>query len=383
MDVPVNFECLLSQAATILRDQDGGAMALSDPVVVKDWRRSLVLRCKVESSRAGITSVILKQIREEPERGFSDWASLSYLAGLAKAGGLVPRFLGGDPVNRFFLMEDLGEGISLEEILRGGDRPRLLAALRDLAVQMARLHVATLDGEDSFKSVRSRFPDGDALGRAKEAESWVRGRDKILAWFEALGCRPPVGFGDSLAFIADCYVEAEGFLAFTHGDPAPSNNHFNDGGARLLDFEYGGFRHALYDITAWNVLCPLPRDLVGEMRRCFRDELARSFPAARDELRFAEAWACLCAYRAWAILTWIPPDVIHTNRPWATNWGMREAIFVALSRMEECAAGISELVPSGEGAGMLLKALRQHWSAFGDVEDLLPRWSASGPRLPA
>ena len=42
------------------------------------------------------------------------------------------------------------------------------------------------------------------------------------------------------------------FLAFTHGDPAPTNNHVAGDEVRLLDFEYGGFRHALYDITAWS-----------------------------------------------------------------------------------------------------------------------------------
>ena len=370
-----DFADLLSRAELAFEESSGCPVVLSHPEVIKDWRRSRVLRCKVESSAAAIPSLILKQIKEEPERGFSDWASLAFLEGQPGAHELVPRFLGGDPVSRLFLMGDLGEGRSLQGILTGGNPTEVLVALRDLASRMARLHSSTVGKEDAFDAIRSSLPGASGLGRKKEAENWLVSREKIFAWFEALGCQCPAGFADSLAFIAAAYADAEGFLAFSHGDPAPSNNHFSQAGPRLIDFEYGGFRHALYDITAWNVLCPLPVALVEEMRRCFRDELARGFPLARDELRFSEAWACLCAYRAWAILTWIPPDVIRENRPWADSWGMREAVFVALSRMAGCAPAGKALEASHEAALILLRAMGKQWPSFDSERDLLPKWS--------
>ena len=381
MDDPVNFQSLLSLAAAVFQESSGCPAVLSDPVVIKNWHRSLVLRCRVESPVTGISSLIIKQIKQEPVRGFSDWASLAFLSGQPGAQGIVPCFHGGDPANRFFLMEDLGQGDSLQDILTAGDRDALPNALRTLATQMARLHCTTVDAESSFDAIRSALPETDGLGREREAESWLQGRAKLIAWFEALGCQPPAGFGESLAFIATTYAKPDGFLAFTHGDPAPSNNHFTKGGPHLLDFEYGAFRHALYDITAWNVLCPLPSDLTGEMRNSFREELAKGFPAARDDKRFAAAWACLCAYRAWAILTWIPPGVIQANRPWADNWGMREAVFVALSRMKECTGPIAELAAASAAAETLLKALRKRWPAFEDAEDLLPQWADRGVRV--
>lgn len=377
VDDPVNFQSLLPRAAAVFQESSGCAAVLSDPVVIKDWQRSLVLRCRVTSPGSGISSLIIKQIKGEPARGFSDWASLAFLSRQPEAQGIVPRFHGGDPANRFCLMEDLGQGSSLQEILSAGDPAALLGALRALATQMGRLHCATPDAESSFDAIRSALPEGDGLGREREAETWLQGRAKIIAWFEALGCQTPAGFAESLAFIATAYAKADGFLAFTHGDPAPSNNHFGKGGPHLLDFEYGAFRHVLYDITAWNVLCPLPPDLIGEMRNSFCGELAKGFPAARDDTRFTTAWACLSAYRAWAILTWIPPGIIEANRPWADNWGMREAVFVALSRMKECTAPIAELSATSAAADTLLKALRQRWPAFENAEDLLPRWAAS------
>lgn len=383
MEDPIDLPGLLSRAASALQESSGCPLVLSDPVVLKNWRRSLVLRCRMEPSGAGSSSRIIRQIKEEPERGFSDWASLAFLSGLPAVRSLVPRFHGGDPGNHVYVMEDLGEGTSLEGILAGGDQGELLAGLRVLARLMARLHCATQGGEDSFDALRSSLPGGGALGREMEAEKWLGNRERIVAWFEALNCEPPRGFEESLASIAAIYAEADGFLAFTHGDPAPSNNHFGPAGPRLLDFEYGGFRHALYDITAWNVLCPLPLELVGEMRRSFREELVIGFPAARDEARFDHAWACLCAYRAWAILTWIPLDVLRANRPWADHWGMREAVFVALSRMAECCGDIAGLAASGDAARGLLKAMRERWPDFDDPEELLPKWGAREPSHPA
>src|SRR5436190_1655680 len=67
---------------------------------------------------------------------------------------------------------------------------------------------------------------------------------------------------------------------FTHGDPAPTNCLTRGGTAVLVDFEFGGFRHALYDLTAWYILCPLPEELVEEMSDGYRNELMRKCAAA-------------------------------------------------------------------------------------------------------
>jgi len=323
---------------------------------------------------------MIKQIKEEPVRGFSDWASLAFLSELPEAAGLVPRFYGGDVPNRFFLMEDLGSGSPLQEILTGSDPVASRAALRALASQMGRLQAASLGKQARFEAIRAALPEREGLGREREAAHWLENRAKIEAWFLALDCAIPTDFEAGLKLISETYRQSDDFLAFTHGDPAPSNNHFREGQARLLDFEYGGFRHALYDIAGWNILCPLPADCVREMSRCFREELAQAFPAARDEARFAQEWAAVCAYRALAMLTWIPPDVLRQNRAWADNWTMREAVFTALSRLREGMKGFPPWEAVGEGAGILLEALRKRWPEYARREELLPQWS--GLRAP-
>jgi hypothetical protein len=301
---------------------------------------------------------------------------IGFLSGLPEARDIVPRFFGGDVAGGFFLIEDLGEGTSLQHILTGTDPVAACAALQALASRMARLHAVTLGKRELFESIRAGLPETDGIGCEWEARQWLDNRTKISAWFKALDCNPPAGFDKCLEHISGVFRQPGDFLAFTHGDPAPTNNHFVKGRACLLDFEYGAFRHALYDITAWNILCALPPDCVREMKRCFREELAKTCIAARDDARFAEAWACLCAYRALAILTWMPVDIIGANRPWADSWTMREAVFVALSRMKEVATPFPQLEAAGEAAGILTESMRARWPGFEDAEALLPQWPA-------
>nr|CAA9284811.1 hypothetical protein AVDCRST_MAG63-3894 [uncultured Armatimonadetes bacterium] len=374
----MNLDALAARAGLVLSRRLGEVVALADPVLLKNETRCLVVRCRVSGSGSGAASVIIKQIRDDPARGFSDWASLSFLSDLEGAGGIVPRFLGGDVEGRFFLMEDLGGSRSLGDVLAEDDPEAAASALHALAVQTARLHVAARDGESGFEAIRSALPGAGGLGRRAEAETWLAGGEKWELWFRAAGARLPDGFGTCAENIAEIYADPGPYLSFTHGDPAPSNNHVaRNGQVRLLDFEYGGFRHALYDITAWNVLCPLPPRCVEVMNRRSRETLAKSFPAARDDAGYARAWGCLCAFRALAILTWIKPDILQENRPWVSDsWTARHAVLAAVTRLEEAAAGISELAPVREAAGALAGALRRWWPEFRDVVVLSTAWPA-------
>lgn len=371
-----NLDRLVRRVQRTLEATTGHPASLSCPAVIKNAPRSLVVRCRVESA-LGLHSIVVRRIEGDPARGFTDWAGLAFLSELPEARGLVPRFLVGDADARWFATEDLGRGSNLGDLLALRDPEGARSALQALAVAMARLHAATLTKYDAYEAIRRALPAADGLGRFREAEAWLAGYRKLLAWFAAVDRMPPAGLRDSMDRVARGYREPDEFLSFTHGDPAPTNNHFSRGRAHLLDFEYGGYRHALYDLTAWNVLCPLPSAWLHDMRRSFRKELANALPVARDEARFKEAWAFLCAYRALAVLTWLPPDILVRDRPWADGWSMRQAMLVALSRLREASVSVAPLRPIREGAGALLEVLRPRWAEHVDVEDLLPRWTAT------
>ena len=359
----------------MLRQHLGCEVSLHSPVLLKDGARALVIRCQVNGPRPDVASVIIKQVKPVPEAAcvYTDWASLSFLSQFPVTRGLAPRFYGGDVDAGFFVMEDLGGSRSLDDVLRGEDAGAARSALMRLAVQTARLQAGTLGCAAQFEQRRSALPPSTFPTRHKETERWLAGRGRIDDWFAAASCTLPAGFDASLSRIASVFAEPGPFLAFTHGDPAPTNNHVAGDEVRLLDFEYGGFRHALYDITAWYVLCPLPERMVKEISRCYQVELARACAAARDEARYEEAWADLCAYRGLWMLAWFPCAILMQDRPRVGEWTCRQAMLSTLSRLHQACADRQGLEAVAEAATTLRSALRSRWPECGDV---LPRWPA-------
>jgi hypothetical protein len=362
-------------AAHILRERLGPDIQLGAPQLIKDESRAIVARAELRGSAAR-RSVIIKVIRDDPATGFSEWAALAFLAGLPDARDLAPGFLGGDVAERLFLMEDLGPGHTLGDLLAGGARAEAAAALRRLAKQMARLHAATLGQEPGFLRQRLALPAAEGLGRRQEAQRWLAGRDRVIAWLDAAGCATPAGLDACQAQIAATYADPDGWLSFTHGDPAPSNNHIASADVRLVDFEYGAFRHALYDISGWEMLCPLPRPYVKLMLQDFQATLAEALPAAGDAGAFERAWATICAYRGLALLSWVPPALLKADRPMVGDWSAREAVLAAASRTALAAAGAPELAPVASAADRLHEALRARWPELAGRDDIATRWAA-------
>jgi hypothetical protein len=148
---------------------------------------------------------------------------------------------------------------------------------------------------------------------------------------------------------------------------------------RLVDFEYGAYRHALYDVTAWDVLCPLPEDLVTLVRETHRVALAATWPAAHDEARYHEAWAALASFRALALLNWIPAGSLEADRPWVEDWSARQAVLAALFRLWRNASTVLSLAALGRAAERAFHALAARWPEIGAEKGeaaFLPHWPA-------
>jgi len=349
----------------------GAGWELSHPALVREGARASVYRCR--STAAGFDTVILKRITDAGACGTTDWASLRFLGESPAAHCLVPRFLAGNAARSAYLLEDLGGSDSLETLLTGRDANALMGALHRLTRVYGELHAAAPGGEARFLEIRRELAAPDGHGRQAEAERWIAALSKLAGWSEALGVAFPGGFERATAAVARAYAEPGPFLAFTHGDPAPTNNHVGVDEVRLLDFEYGAYRHCLYDLTAWDVLCPLPQTCIEEMRNAYRDAIRPAIPEAGDDGHFRQEWATLCAFRALAMLTWIPPGVLEHNQVWAGDWTAREAACTALSRLARISDGIEPLSPiqawSENAEGALLRR-------YPELEGALPRWEA-------
>ncbi len=136
----------------------------------------------------------------------------------------------------------------------------------------------------------------------------------------------------------------------------------------MIDFEYAGYRHALYDLTAWDTLCPVPKPWLNAMRAAYREVLRAHLdgvvPLEDDEFR--RAWGSMCAFRALAIMSWMPLDLLDADRPWADSWSSRAALLTAMQRLHLATTGVDGLEPLAEFGGEMHRTLRERWPAMSD-----------------
>lgn len=368
MTAPTDLS-FLSAARRLLQARWGDAVEPGTPTLIRRGPRHEVYRCPVNG--APTTSVVCKVSTAEESRCFADWASLAFLTSVAPESQLAPVFHGGDADAGLFLMEDLGPSLSLDDRLRSTDDAACYADLEALATTTANLHAAAVGHEADFAAIRQALPQSPGLGRHREAVRWWSARDRVEAWFDATGIDLPTDFFPTMRLVAQSYAEPGAFLTFTHGDMAPTNNHVGSQGLRLLDFEYGAYRHALYDLTAWHVLCPLPEPIVTALCDTYRSSLARTWPVFDDDETFADAFASMSAYRALAMLGWIEPGIITTDRPWVEDWSSRAAVLAVTARLAAACEGVASLSPLALGIGRLHQALQQRWP---EITDPLPPW---------
>ena len=362
----------------MLRRRFGAESRLLYAAVIRRGPRNLVAWCELRSEGAPPMPLILKQIENEPERGRADWASLLFLNSLPATRELVPTLVAGDAHTGVHALADLGGWRSLDDLLREPDGAEMVEpALAQLGTLYGRLHAATVDQNAVLAAVAAvEVPGAGLADRRAEVERWTDAEVRWREWGRRAGVPLPPGWDDAQRVVAHAYAEPGPFLTFTHGDPAPTNNHIApDGTLTLLDFEYGGYRHALYDVTAWNVLCPLPLPLV----RVVRDAHRAAFLPARPTLRpgdYAHHWGVLTAFRALAMLAWIGPDVLDADGDWVEPWTRRAAVLSTLERLAAVAQDAPSLASMSEWGAALHRRLVADWA----IADVLPPWPALQPR---
>jgi hypothetical protein len=346
---------------------------------LKAWNRAVVTRCRLRGGGAP-ASVVAKQFKAPGERAWDEWASLSFLTALGPpAARLAPCFLAGDARSAVFLMEDLGEGQTLEDTLTAINRPDApaagRAALLDLAHTVGTLQAATVGRESDYTSMRQ------SLAPVTEPVRYERARELDRGWAvleQALGL---VGAGAARAAAARnehasmvrTLAEPGDLLVFTHGDVAPSNAFLAAGACRLLDFEYGGYRHALYDTIFWRVLCPLPSGLADEMDAAYRRALATGCPSVEDDATYCAARSALALYGAWRTVIWHLHAALNRDVPWVGAMTLRAALVFHLGNAAAI-AGRDRCYPA---LAALARDLARHLSGlWGEEATHVEPWPA-------
>ena len=195
--------------------------------------------------------------------------------------------------------------------------------------------------------------------RNEEARRWQTTVERFWKWFTVLGVERPL-IDESLE---NATTEPGSWLAFTHGDPAPSDVHVSREQVRFIDLEYCGFRHALYDVTGWEALVPTTALVLGAMRTAYREELAQAFSEAEDAQEFDVVYSRQLLIRAVGVTAWFPTDIVNEDRP-TPGGGMRRQVLYAFDRVAHAASQIRSLQPLAEVVhSRLLPAMKAAWSS--------------------
>ncbi len=332
-------------AERIVADALGGPVHLGEPESLRDKYRNRVLRCPVTTAPAGTpASVIVKASvgtgdnAYDPDkdalggtawRFFNEWAGTRFLNERAVGDApLYARLLGGDADAGLFVLEDLGNGLSLADVLQGDDPEQARAALFAYAAALGRLHARTFGGEADWRRVRSAVGGQETI-REREGVRWMReNAEPFVKHCAALGVPLASGFEDEVAAVRQTFDASNGpFDAFAPCDTCPDNNRIEEGGRlRFFDFEFAGFRHALLDAAYLHLPFPtcwcvnrLPQGLPDELEAVYRQELAPACPEAADDDTFFLAMSQAVAYWAVASVSWSLEGALKENRAWGIS----------------------------------------------------------------
>lgn len=225
---------------------------------------------------------------------FNEWAGLRFLSEVAPHSALAPRFYAGNKTHGLIVMEDLGTGNGLHHLLLADNPEAAEEAAVQYAATVGKMHAATIGKQEAFSHIQKALGPVDLPDYA-----WIA--PVLLDATHTLKVAPAAGIEDELKQLTSIMEHPGPFSAYTHGDPCPDNI-IPGTPAKLLDFEFGAYRHALIEgvyarmpfPTCWCV-SRLPARVIDRMETSYRRELAKGCPAARDDQLFAQAVAAACA----------------------------------------------------------------------------------------
>jgi hypothetical protein len=373
---------IIKTAEKILSDTFGGEVRLEETEELGGSGRSNVLRCKVlEGPAEAPQSVIVKQAlawddevydpdsTEGPAwRLFNDWAGLQFLTESIGDDSPTPRFYSGDKEKGIIVFEDLGSGESLDKLLLGNDSDAAEAGLIELTTALGRMHALTVGKRAEFERIRDR------LGPRWQTPTTTEG---LLIGFaqgcNAVGVEMQPGIEDEMPAVAALVTDPGPFDVYTHGDPCPDNNLFVERGLKLIDFEFGDFRHALRDGVYGRIHFPtcwcvnrLPNYIMRRMEDAYRAELVVDCPDAEDDEIFYRAVVEACTYWVVGMFHSLTHRLLDEDNEWGIST-VRQRLLLRLDVLVKATEEFGYLEAIGATAQDMLAKLREVWA---DVEEM-------------
>lgn len=301
---------VVSAAQQLLTKRMGAPVKLSDPVELSGSGRTTVLRVRVAENAFSLPrTLIIKQVRgavRDPKNvtltpGVASVDSaflreaVSYQFTTALSRGERPGayLIAHSLPDRLLVLSDLGENTKLTDVLRSGAEPATHNAMMAFAQALGRMHAATVGREPDFVALLRRVDVTHRVdGIAQQAEAAVAEVPGLLR--RELGIEAPDEVIEQAAHGARLFSGGR-FRAFSPSDLCPDNVIINNEGARILDYEWGGFRDAVLDIAYALVSFPgclcdieLSRERANQMVEAWRAEVVGVWPALADDALLAD-----------------------------------------------------------------------------------------------
>ena len=373
---PEPFTSILAVAERVLSNSLGRDVRLGDVVCLsEDDRRNLLLRARDVSGGLPDSFIIKKVVVDsynpadsaswDTSRFFCDWAGAEFLSAVLPA-PRSPRFYGGDATAGFFVLEDLGEHRSLVEPLLERDAASAERALISFSTCLGSVHAGTVGRSASFQELALRV--NPHAGTSAPALVGLEERvQQLQVHLEALGIHVGAEFDREVREVTAAVESPGPFLSYVHGDPCPDNTFWDGGQLRLIDFEFGGFGHALADAAYGRMLFPscwcanrVPRDVVSRMERAYRAELVKGCTEAQEDLLFESALTDVCGFWLLSSLSRHLANAVEADGRWGIAT-MRQRVLARLEAFVATAEEFDRRPALRHVATGSLEALRKTW----------------------
>src|SRR5262245_7320471 len=390
----LRWPSILADAAAALGFEAGGRVEIRDPSPMIDgWTAQHgeypgVRRCVV-SGLPGCTSVIVKVRRPaSPARAGNTIArervALTLLTELGAHVG--PRVLahGED----FLVLEDLGRGPAVEDLLVGDDRTAATDALVALARAVGAMQAASRSHEGTFRGRAEAAAVDTRADRMTIAGSTLPDRWATLRELAATGVvLPTTSAADAdIDEVSARLADPGPLLALSSGDVAPQNCRLENRSVRLLDFEDASYRHALLDVASLRLpFCGapcwsrLPVEVTDAMEAAARAELGRSCPDVLDPRTYATGMSVATA--AWAVTRLVRlPKLLARDEPHPMGFSRRGQLLDTIQCAIDAAASADILVDLRSWFEHTAVALRRIWPGLPARQQLYPAFR-DGPTV--
>ncbi|MGW5644183.1 hypothetical protein ACWEV3_32070 [Saccharopolyspora sp. NPDC003752] len=326
--VPVSAEATdtVGTAEAVLSKRTGATVRLADAEDLGGSDRSVVMRVRIAESPFELPrTIVVKHYGECPEEARSDpfaheAASCQLTTALPPEARIGPELIAHDATERLLVLEDLGRGSTLADVLFADDPRMAERALLAWARALGRLHSTTAGCEADF----------DALMRRLGARSWtdpvadditrsVGELPELLS--QTLGVDTPPRMVERLTGASEL-LESSRYRSFSPSDICPDNSLVTGSGVRFMDFEWGCVRDVAMDAAYLQYPFPsswcsyaLPDNLAESMLSTWRSEIVEVWPELDDDEVLMPRLFNAQLLWVWVSTWWFLPRTGETDRP--------------------------------------------------------------------